>query len=126
MDLVIYDDLLPFAPNLTEAQAEILIRGVTARIAGRVPCILDPSFAAADAVRDILIAAILRRHQSLGGLVTQQKVGEVQVTLDKDATGRLLLDSELAELQAMCSAASLSGPSYAFPDARDWPDPVER
>lgn len=123
MDLT-YADLLPFAPSLTVEQADILIRGVTARVAAKVPCLL--ALTDMEAVRDILMAAVLRRYQAGGGLITQQKVGEVQITMDKDAGGRLLLDSELAELQAMCGpAVSMVGPLYAFPDARAWPDPVE-
>lgn len=123
MDLT-YDDLLPFAPSLTAERADILIRGVTARVAQKVPCIL--ALAATDAVRDILMAAVLRRYQAGGGLVTSQKVGEVQITMDTATSGRLLLDSELAELQAMCGAVSTGGPLYSFPDARAWPDPLER
>ena len=123
MDLT-YDDLLPFAPSMTADQATILIRGVTARVAEKVPCIL--SLTDNQAVRDILMAAVLRRFQAGGGLVTSQKVGDIQITMDTATSGRLLLDSELSELQAMCGAASTSGPLYAFPEAHDWPDPVER
>ena len=122
MDLT-YDDLLPFAPSLTAEQAGILIRGVTAWVAQKVPCIL--TLTSTEAVRDILMAAVLRRYQAGGGLVTSQKVGEVQITMDTAAGGRLLLDSELAELQAICGS-STAGPLYSFPDAKDWPDPLER
>jgi hypothetical protein len=122
-----YGDLLPFAPDLTEEQGYILIRGVVARAALVAPCILESGFAAVDAARDILIAAVLRRHLAGGGIVTQQTVGNVSVTLDKDAAGRLLLESEDAELRAMCSGAVVTyGPLSCFPAAQDWPDPVER
>ena len=123
MDLT-YLDLLPFAPGLTEDQARILIRGVTARVAEKVPCI--SALTGNEAVRDILLAAVLRRFVAGGGLVTSQKVGDVQITMDSANSGRLLLDSELAELQAMCGSTSSYGPVGSFPDALDWPDPVER
>lgn len=119
-----YADLLPFAPGLTPEQAVVLIRGVSARISEKVPCIAD--LTANDAARDIVLAAVLRRYTAAGGLVTSQKVGDVEVHIDTAAAGRLLLDSELAELQALCGSASTYGPVGSFPDPLDWPDPVER
>lgn len=122
MDLT-YDDLLPFAPSLTAEQADILIRGVTARVAQKVPCIL--ALAATDAVRDILMAAVLRRYQAGGGLVTEAQIGSVRIKRDAP-TSAILDSSEIAELQAMCGASATSGPLYSFPVAQCWPDPVER
>jgi|SRR6478752_6171301 len=125
MDLT-YADLLPFAPTLTVEQADLLIRGVTARVAQKVPCIL--TLTGNDAARDILLVAVLRRHVANGGLVTSQRVGEVQIDIEHTAgtvAGRLLTSAELEELQALCGSAAY-GPQYSFPDAQDWPDPVER
>lgn len=122
-----WGDLLPFAPSLTVDQADILIRGVMARVAVRVPCILDlTDEGKVNAARDILMEAVLRRAFG-GGMVSSQRIGEIQVSIDRETAAKLLLDSDIAELQAICAGTVATvGPVYSMPAARDWPDPVER
>jgi hypothetical protein len=123
-------DLLPFAPSITEEQAQPLIAGTLARAAIKAPCILDDAFAYQDAAKDILMAAVLRRFMATGGAVTKAAVGSVSIEY-AGATDGGLSSGDILELQEMCrqqagTIASAPACDYSFPVASDWPDPVER
>lgn len=123
MDLT-YDDLLPFAPDLTEDKANILIRGANARAAIIAPCITAVDFPNKEAVRDVILGAVLRRLDPAKGGIVTETVGPFSQTRDNSKAARVLFwPEEIAELQALCAASAVSGgPVFSFPDARPWPD----
>lgn len=112
------DDLRPFEPTISQDKAEAMITGAVARAALVAPCILDDDFPElyAEAVRSILVRAILRWNTAGAGNVSSVTTGpfaETYVTSNKE----LYWPSELAELQNVCRAVNADGenPSTATP-----------
>lgn len=127
----VWQDLLPFAPEITQEQADALIAGTLARAVVHASCILDPAFPSGDAVGDLLRDVVLRRFRSMGGRVLQTQIGSVMIKYDVDTVDGVFTMVEMAELQQMCRAFRSSPtavPQYAMPDlpCPAWPDPARR
>src|SRR5688572_20672621 len=104
-------DLSPFAPTMTQEQADRYIAGIEARAAIEAPCILAPDFPHAAVVKDILLEAVLRRHRAgLGGVTTeQQTAGPFSQSTTFDAASRSngsLSRAEVRQLKALCRLAA--------------------
>lgn len=98
------DDLIPFRPNLDEAQAEIMIVDALALAAQAAPCILDDDFAYEDAAKAVIRNAILRWADAGTGTVTQLVAGPQQVTFTPEARRNLFWPSEINQLAALCQS----------------------
>lgn len=124
-------DVLPFAPSIDEAQAIQLITGTLARAAQYAPCILDASFTANEAAKDIILAGVLRRVRTAGGVVTTSTIGTCSITVDnRSLVGGLFMASEISELQSLCRASlgdiATAVPHFSMPDPPgDWQDPAQ-
>lgn len=129
---LIWEDLLPFAPDLSEEKAITLIAGTLARAAVKAPCILDPAFPSTVAAQDVIKVAVLRRVANMGGrVVTETQIGTVSLKYEGTLVDGIFSGSEIAELQQMCrdfsgDAAPSAAPLFCMPDPPKWPDPVER
>lgn len=127
------EDLLPFAPNITEAQADALIAGTIARTKLFLPDITADDFAYPEAAKALLTVAVLRQHKAAGGTVTTETIGPYTIRVDNSslAQGGLYTEAEMAEWARMMGAdtggALTAGPVFSFPTpAPSWPDPAER
>lgn len=126
-------DLEPFASDLVGARGEAMIADVLAKVVTHAPCLAT----SVDAVilaqaKSILRAAILRRHDALGGARRTESATagsySQSVTIDTRPIGgrsaEVLTDSEIASLAALCGVAVQSGsvsPVGSFPAAGVWP-----
>jgi hypothetical protein len=122
-------DVLAFTSDIDHDQAVLLIQGTLARAAVYAPCILDAAFTGTAAAKDIVLAGVLRRHQTAGGVVTTSTIGSTSITVDNRALiAGVFLASEIEELQRLCRVFSdsigLVQPAYFFQDAPKWPDPI--
>lgn len=98
------DDLLPFAPAIDAAKAELMIEDALALAAEVAPCILDDDFQKVGAAKAILRGAILRWNDGGSGAITQQSAGPYQQTVDTTIARRSLFwPSEITQLQKLCS-----------------------
>lgn len=132
--LISVDDLAPFAPDLVGPRGEAMIADVLARVAIVAPCLSSASDPVVLAqAKAHLRAAILRRHDSLGGArrtesATHGPYGQ-SVTIDTRPVGArsaaILTDSEETTLAALCGAkptTSQTLPVGSFPSARRYDD----
>lgn len=100
-------DLSPLAPSMTQAQAHIYIADIEARAVVEAPCIEEGTFKHADAVKAILRAAVLRRHDAKNGGVTtdQQSAGPFSQSHTFDPAVRSngsLTKNEVRQLRDLC------------------------
>ena len=118
----------PACKKIDEDLAEELIKGTMARAARYAPCITSPTFTDADAAKDILVGAIVRRYASGAGGFRRETTTVDGVTHTKEAdtsrSASLFTRADVAELQDMCAKSGSdmpeSKPRYSFPDA-DFP-----
>ncbi|MCF8607538.1 hypothetical protein L5I01_29695 [Gordonia sp. HY442] len=99
-------DLSPFAA-ITEAKATAMIADALAMATLVAPCIIDETFAHADAAKAVIRGAILRWNAADTGAITRQAAGSF--SLEIDSTQRrngLFWPSEIEQLQGMCKGAS--------------------
>lgn len=106
-----FSDLSPLAPSMTQAQADLYIKGIEARALIEAPCLSTPDFPYTDAVQDILREAVLRRHRAGEGGVTteQQSSGPFSLSTTFDTSARsngALSRAEVRQLKALCRLAA--------------------
>lgn len=104
-----YDDLIPFAPNLSEDKAEVMIIDALALAARVAPCLLGDELPEADAAaaKAILRGAILRWNDQGTGEQPQLVAGIFQMNPSQGQPRRsLLLPSEIKDLTAICGGSS--------------------
>ena len=103
-----FPDLSPYAPSMTEEQANGYIDGIEARAAISAPCIVEPGFKYAAVVKDILREAILRRHSARDGAAvtnSQATAGPFNIgqTVDTRVFGNgSLSKSDIRQLKELC------------------------
>lgn len=102
------DDLVPFAPSIDSAKAELMIVDALALAARVAPCINDEDFAYEDAAKAILRGAILRWNDAStgGATVTALTAGPQQIQFAAEPRKSLLWPSENAALARLCSEYS--------------------
>jgi hypothetical protein len=76
------DDLAPFVPDIDPAKAEAMIEDAEAMAALLAPCITDPGFTAAGALKAILRGAVIRWHEAGTGALQAQTAGPYSQTYD--------------------------------------------
>lgn len=110
-------DLQALQPQLDAGVAQRLIDGTVARAAALAPCILAEDFPYTEAAQAIICDVILRRAEAGLGVVQSETAGPMSRTFfPAAATGRaLFLPGEIAELQALCTAASAAPADVALP-----------
>ena len=97
------DDLTPFAPDIDELKAELMIEDAIAAALIVAPCILDDDFQHEAAAKAILRRSILRWNDAGSGAVTQLSAGSFQQTTDnRNPHKSLLWPSEITQLQELC------------------------
>lgn len=97
------DDLTPFAPDIDEHKAELMIEDALATAAVVAPCILDDDFEHSGAAKAILRKAVLRWNDAGTGVITQLSAGSFQQTTDNRTEHKSLLwPSELTKLEQLC------------------------
>lgn len=107
-------DLAPFA-DIESAKAQAMIDDTLARAARVAPCILEDAFEHAGAAKAILRSAILRWHESGGGMVQQQTAGPFSQSLDtRQPRKSLFWPSEVDELQALCRTEGKSSGAFTI------------
>lgn len=101
------DDLSPFAPNLSEDKAELMIADALALAARVAPCLSDDDLDPADqaAAVAILRGAILRWHDQGSGEGPQLVAGIFQMNPRGTQRRSLLLPSEIKDLTAICGGS---------------------
>lgn len=103
-----FSDLSPYAPSMTEDQANGYIEGIEARAAISAPCITADGFKYAAVVKDILREAILRRHSARDGAAVtnaQATAGSFNVgqTIDTRVFGNgSLSKADIRQLKELC------------------------
>jgi hypothetical protein len=110
-----FDDLTPFAPNISEEQAEAMIADALALAARVAPCLDDEDLDAgvAAAAKAVLRGAILRWYESGSGAYTQQQAGPFQITSDnRQGRKSMFWPSEISELTALCAGSSTARKAY--------------
>lgn len=124
-------DLLIDDVDTVLAQQEIT--AVVARAALVAPCILRDDMPAWQAARGILIDVVIRRYKlrkggQTPGVSSSEAAGGRSQQADAKGLPPLFWPSEIAELQAICTAAvgttPAAAPVWSFPDAQPWPDPA--
>lgn len=119
------DDLRPFAPDIDEAKAELMIQDAIAQAALFASCILDADFVHSGAAKAILRGAILRWNEhGVGALSAQSEtVGPFGQTLSMDTrTPRrtIFRPDEITALQRLCRAPGKGGAyTISLTDAED-------
>lgn len=101
-------DLTPFAPNLTEEKAAVMIDDALALAARVAPCILTDELSEQDvaAAKAILRGAILRWDDQGTGQQAQLTAGIFQMNPNTSQPRRsLLLPSEIKTLTAICGGS---------------------
>lgn len=107
-DLITREDLLPFAPDISEAKATAMIEDVTARAQRIAPCLGDPELDADKraAAKAVLRDVILRWNDQGSGAITHRTVqaGPFQQseTTDSSRSKPRFWPSEIKELQDLC------------------------
>ena len=102
------DDLIPFAPNLSEDKADVMIADALALAARVAPCLLGDELPEADAAaaKAILRGAILRWNDQGTGEQPQLVAGIFQMNPSQGQPRRsLLLPSEIKDLTAICGGS---------------------
>lgn len=100
------DDLLPFAPDIDEAKALLMIEDALATAAEVAPCILESDFTKDAAAKAIIRGAILRWNDAGTGAVTQMSAGSFQQTIDNRTTRKSMFwPTEIVDLQKLCGTA---------------------
>lgn len=100
-------DLQVHLPGIDETKGEAMIRGAIG-IAGAVaPCILRPDFPAekADAAREIILSAIVRRHDQGAGSLMMMQADIFAARFDNRTprtAGGYFYKDELKSLAALC------------------------
>lgn len=131
MEIITASDLA-LHPDITGevdlVRASALISTVVARAARFAPCLLSPDFSAVDAARGVLLDVVARRYNSIvPGISRSHAEGPFSESYDTRGVPAVTFwPSEVAELQAMCSAqpdALQRVPLSSFPDPEPWPDP---
>jgi hypothetical protein len=98
------DDLLPFAPGISEDKAQAMITDALAMASLVAPCINDDEFAYNDAAKAVIRGAILRWHESGQGVLSGLTALGFSQTVDNRVPRRTLYwPSEIEQLQEMCS-----------------------
>jgi hypothetical protein len=101
------DDLAPFVPDIDPAKAEAMIEDAEAMAALLAPCITDPGFTAAGALKAILRGAVIRWHEAGTGALQAQTAGPYSQTYDTRQERRgMFLTSEIYALQGLCSSGN--------------------
>jgi hypothetical protein len=109
------DDLTPFAPGIPQDKADAMIKDAMAMARLIAPCIDDVDFAYADQAEAIIKGAIIRWHESGQGVLTGRTALGFSQTLDTRIPRRsMYLDSEIADLKALCSVAVPADKSSAW------------
>lgn len=114
------DDLTPFAPDIDESKAELMIEDAMALAARVAPCINDEDFAYPGAAKAVLRGAILRWNEQGTGAGPALVAGIFQQTPNSQPRRNLFYPSEIAELQSMCGGGR--GKAFAidtFPPVED-------
>lgn len=102
------DDLVPFA-TIPEPKAQAMIDSALARAARVAPCIRDDTLSDdhAEAAKDIIRDAVLRRNEAGTGALASQSAGPFAQTMDTRTPRKVLFwPSEIQELQSICSEHS--------------------
>lgn len=120
--------------DVDEALAKQEITAVVARAALIAPCILHDGMPSFQAARGILIDVACRRYWlrkrgQTPGVSSSEAAGGRSQQADAKGLPPLFWPSEIAEMQAICTAANgtgsaATGPVGSFPDAQRWPDPA--
>lgn len=120
-DIIKREDLLPFAPDISEAKAQAMIEDVTARAKRLAPCLRDPDLDAdtVAAAKAILRDVILRWNDQGSGAITHRTVqaGPYQTseTTDASRTKPRFWPSEIKELQDLCrEVTSQKGKAFSI------------
>lgn len=103
-----FEDLTPFAPNLSEDKAAVMIVDAIALAARVAPCILTDDLSDEDeaAAKAILRGAILRWNDQGTGEQAQLTAGIFGFSPRGNQRQSLLQPSEYAELAAICGNTS--------------------
>lgn len=128
MVTLVVDDLLPFAPDIDSAKAEVMIEDALALAEAAAPCITDPDFKHVGAAKAIIRGAILRWNDAGSGAVTQLSAGSFQQTIDnRSERKRMFWPSEITDLQRLCGDRRVGGaftidttPPGAFGSGDGW------
>jgi hypothetical protein len=110
-----FDDLTPFAPNISEEQAEAMIADALALAARIAPCLDDADLEAgvAAAAKAVLRGAVLRWYESGSGAYTQQQAGPFQITSDnRQGRKSMFWPSEISELAGLCSGTGTARKAF--------------
>lgn len=109
------DDLAPFA-DLSAEQAEALIAQAesTARVVA--PCLAEGVLSEdqLQAIKGILVGAVLRWHASGYGNVSQEVAGPNSVSYDKRVRRGQFWPSEIRDLQRICGTTRASGRAHTI------------
>lgn len=102
-------DLEPFA-TIDPAKAQAMIDDALALAVLVAPCILDETFAFADAAKAIIRGAVLRWHEAGTGAIQSQTAGPFGMTIDTKQQRRgMFWPSEIDQLRDLCGGAATSG-----------------
>lgn len=100
------DDLAPFTA-ISDEQAHALIKQAEGMAITFAPCLGDePTEAQTDAVRGILVTAVVRWHEAGSGAVTQASRGPFSGSINPRVRRGLFWPSEVRELQRICRPAA--------------------
>lgn len=98
-------DLAPFA-EIDPTKASAMIEDALALAAVVAPCILEETFAHADAAKAIIRGAILRWDEAGSGAFQQTQTGPFGATVDtRQARRGMFWPSEIADLQKLCASS---------------------
>lgn len=103
-------DLQVFAPDLSDAKAQVMIDDAVALAVVHAPCLQDASFDKRDAAKAILRGAILRWNDAGTGAVQSESYASgpysMSQTVDTSQVRRsMFLKSEIKELRRLCGSA---------------------
>lgn len=107
-------DLAPFA-TIEAGKAQAMIDDALALAARVAPCILDDTFEHAAAAKAILRGAVLRWHDSAGGMVQYETSGPFSRSMDtRQSRKGMFWPSEIEQLQDLCREATASTGAFSI------------
>lgn len=122
-------DLTPFAPDLNEDLAQLMIDDAVATAAVVAPCIVTDEFAYPEAAKAILRGAILRWHESGTGAMQSKSMtagpfAQTDTFDTRQVRRGMFWPSEIKDLRKLCNSAGRRAFSIDLaPDAGIAPPP---
>ena len=102
---VTYEDLDVWQLDITEAQADALIKQAESQAKLAAPCLSgDLTDDQVDALKGILTSAVVRWYEAGSGALGQQSVGPFALTPDTRVRRGAFWPTEIRDLQRICGA----------------------